>query len=287
MRYLSLLVLMIILTGPLYAQDIPDDPKTPPTKPDEKLEKDKSPPAPKEKTIFLKEIVKAESSLSKRIFFVIDVSGSMTGEGKIGKGIQFVRSIWHSPVDEFEIAVAVFSDKSTRWEGFPSAKDDPKPAPKGWAKLPSKDAVDAAQKFLNQYPGAGNTYPMPALEMALKEERSDISIVFVTDGDYSDSTQEVLDGIKKLQEEREKKGWGKAVIAIFGVGTAETQKNLSEIGKDYKGGFYVEKPEEKKPPQKDSNVDPPKQDPPKQDPPKQDPSIPPKSDEDPFQGFPR
>ena len=257
MRYLLIgLICFCLSLSAVRAQDIPDDPKAPPGKLDEKqLDKEKNKEkAPKQEILELKEIVKGQNSLSKRIFFIIDVSGSMKGDGKIGKAIKFVRTIWQSPVDEFEIAVAVFSDNSVRWEGFPSAKDDPHPAPKGWAKLPSKDAIDAAQKFLDGYPGDGSTYPTPALEMALKEDRSDLSIVFVTDGDYSGSTQGVLDDIKKLQDAREKKGLGKAVISVFGVGDAEKQKNLSEIGKDYLGGFYIEKlpevkragPEEKK-----------------------------------------
>lgn len=257
MRYLFLGLMLFFLAFPVIAQDIPDYPKAPAGRLDEKqLDKEKVEKAPKQETLELKEIVKGQNTLSKRIFFIIDVSGSMKGDGKIGRALKFVRTIWQSPVDEFEIAVAVFNDNSVRWDGFPSGKEDPHPTPKGWAKLPSKDAIDAAQKFLDGYPGDGNTYPMPALEMALKEDRSDLSIVFVTDGDYSGPTQSVLDDIKKLQEDREKKGLGKAVISVFGVGDAEKQKNLSEIGKDYLGGFYIEKPPEVKkvdPEDKDSN----------------------------------
>jgi len=230
-------ILIFILLCPICinAQDIPDKlPNTSTKSIEGKLE--------------LKEIVKTQNPLSKRIFFIIDVSGSMSEQGKIKKALQFVRCIWQAPFDEFEIAIVVFNDKTTRWEGIPSSKDDPKPIPKGWAKMPSKEAVDAAQKFLDQYPGSGGTYPMASLEMVLTEERSDLSVVLVTDGDYSESTSAVLKKITELQEAREKKGLGKAVISVFGVGEAEKEENLKIIGKDWLGGFYVEKPkkEEKK-----------------------------------------
>ena len=231
------LAFCLFLTAPVYAQDVPD------TAP---VTSGKQGKQEKEVVMDLKELVKGAGPLSKRIFFVIDVSGSMIGDGKIKRAIQFVRGIWQTPVDEFEIAVAVFNDKATRWQGIACAKDDSKPCPKGWAKMPSKEAVDAAQAFLNQFPGDGNTYPLTALEIALSEDRSDLSIVFVTDGDYTGSTQDVLDKIKRLQEAREKKGLGKALICVFGVGEAEKQKNLHIIGKDYAGGFYMEKVFERK-----------------------------------------
>lgn len=229
-----ILIGCLFLTTPIYAQDVPD---TAPII----SGKEKQEPA-----MELKEIVKGVEPLSKRIFFVIDVSGSMIGDGKIKKAIRFVRNIWQTPVDEFEIAVVVFNDKATRWEGIACNKDDAKPCPKGWAKMPSKDAIDSAQTFLNHYPGDGNTHPLTALEIALNEDRSDLSIVFVTDGDYSGNTQEVLDKIKEMQETREKKDLGKALICVFGVGDAEKQKNLHAIGKDYHGGFYMEKKVEEK-----------------------------------------
>lgn len=210
----------------IYAQDVPD----------------KLPEKPKD-SLELKEIVKSQSPLTKRIFFIIDVSGSMSSDGELKRAVQFVKTIWQSPVDEFEIAIVVFNDGTSRWGGLPSAKDDLKPTPKGWAKMPSKDAADAAQKFLDKFPGAGNTYPTDALKIALNEDRSEMSIVFITDGEYSHPPEdsEVIQTIKELQENREKKNLGKAVISVFGVGAAEKEKNLSVIGKDWLGGFYVEK----------------------------------------------
>lgn len=224
MRSWILCLLTVLFPIIIYAQDVPD----------------KLPPKSKE-SLNLKEIVKSKSPLSKRIFFIIDVSGSMSNT--IKKALKFVRTIWESPQDEFEIAIVVFNDNSTRWEGFPSPKEDLKPTPKGWAKMPSKDAMDAAQKFLDKFPGAGNTYPISALKIALGEARSELSIVFITDGDYSKppDDDEVIKTIKELQEEREKKGLGKAVISVFGVGGAEREGNLTIIGKEWSGGFYIEK----------------------------------------------
>lgn len=227
-----ILILALSLSGYAIAQDIPD---AIPSKPEEK----------KTEILELKELVKAQSPLSKRIFLIVDVSGSMYPTDKIGKALKFVKTICQTPFDEFEIAIAVFNGKTTRWEGYPCAKEDPKPCPKGWTKFPSKDASDAAQAFLNKFPGSGTTDPLPAFEMALKEDRSDLSIVFITDGDYDHppSDEKYLSQIRDLQESRDKKSLGKAVISVFGVGTAQKFKNLYTIGQEWLGGFYMEKSE--------------------------------------------
>jgi Mg-chelatase subunit ChlD len=187
----------------------------------------------------LDEVLQPKTNISKRILFIVDVSGSMYTDKKIRDGLAFVKQICEQPIDEFEMAIVAFGDRASRWEGYPCDKNDPKPCPKGWAKMPNKEAAEAAQKWLSKHPVNQGTNGIPALEEAFKEEQSDVSVVFVTDGDFNEHGQDIITTIEQKQKIRDTSGKGKFVFFVFGVdATGARREVLIQIARDSSGGYW-------------------------------------------------
>ncbi len=183
------------------------------------------------------EVVPAKARMTKRVLFVVDVSGSMAGL-KFDKASQAVIEIAGQPVDEMEIGLIAFDNAPSRWPGIPEKAQEGVPAvPKGWAALPSKEAVDSASGWLRKINPTGGTRLIPALKSALAEDRDKLSLVIVTDGQfYQETSTKIYAALEEGQKAREAKGLGRAVVLIYGVGESNsTLKKLGELGQ---GGFY-------------------------------------------------
>lgn len=181
-------------------------------------------------------VVEPKERLSKRILFVVDVSGSMQGD-KFAAACAAVNGAFQQPVDELEIAVLAFNDTTTRWKGIPEAGENP--VPEGWAALPSQDAVEDASRFLAEVGADGDTLVIPALREALEEARSELSIVLVTDGIFQRETgDEVLTALQEGQAQRQERGQGPALLMVYGVGSES--EVLSRLAREGKGGYMRE-----------------------------------------------
>lgn len=202
------------------------------------------PPAKDETTVKLTTVVVPEERLTKRVFFVVDVSGSM--KATVPQMIGAIGGILEQPIDDFDVAVVVFNDSYDRWPGYNDPKDK-KPAPAGWAKFPSATAMNVATAWLCLHPGNGGTNPVGAMELALKEKRDDLSVILITDGIFE--AEPLLTKIKECQDWRVKQGYGNAVIVSYGIGTESAKKDhLAQIGREWGGGFFVEEARERKAP---------------------------------------
>jgi hypothetical protein len=185
----------------------------------------------------LREIVEPKAPLSKRIYLVLDTSGSM--KPHMGDVMKIVRAIVGQPLDEFEIAVGTFDNRPGRWPGVPEA-DAHRPVPPGWARLPSADALKLAETWLqHEAPKGGGTEPEVALKAALAEPRADLSIVYVTDGEYT--AEDVMKAIRQGQAARKAKGLGEAVIAVYGIVLADASyaEHLRVVATEGRGGMWV------------------------------------------------
>jgi len=223
LRRYWLTILLSLLPLLVFGQDVPSAPSDP------------------DPVAGLEEKVKPESPISKRIFFVVDVSASMESEKRISKSLNFVMSVCQQPLDEYEIAVVVFNSDATRWAGVECESTDLKPCPKGWAKMPSETARKAAQKFLDGFPGKGTTNPVGALEIALREKRDALTVILITDGEF-DSNPAAVKTIDQEQKARKDAGLDFAILPIYGVGShAGEQQHLIDLAKKYRGGLWVEK----------------------------------------------
>jgi hypothetical protein len=180
--------------------------------------------------------------MTKRLLFLFDCSGSMNvTDLKIA--IDFVKSVMMQPLDEFEIGVLAFDGDTYRWPGIPEPTTTP-PIPKGWASLPSNPAVKKVASWLLKCSNDGNTLLIPALNKALKEKRSDLSIIIVSDGGFHDSLGGILDAIKNGQKWRIKNKLKRVNIMTVGV-DEHPNKNLVAIGANGKLGYFHPAPTSK------------------------------------------
>lgn len=184
------------------------------------------------------EIVKAKSPLNKNIFMIIDVSASMSSSGKIGKAINFATKIWEQPVDEFNIALIAFNGSTERWPGY-TAESDKNPAKKGWAKLPDANATKAAQNWLNKFPGDGGTFPSNSFDIAFKEDVSDMSILFISDGEFA--SKALMKVIEDGKNYRKEKSLGDISIFVYGIGRSEDYPLMSLMAEESGGAYYSER----------------------------------------------
>lgn len=184
-------------------------------------------------------VVPPTARLTKRIVFLVDVSGSMAGL-KFDRACGAVLEIAGQPVDELEIAVVAFDSTVSRWPGLPEPSDPErgiKGVPRGWAALPSQLAMDESSRWLNGISPDGGTLVIPPLRAALAENRKELSVVLITDGQfYQERTDVILAAVEASQRQREEKGLGRAVILAYGVaGESNALKRLAKAGG---GGFF-------------------------------------------------
>ncbi len=184
--------------------------------------------------VTLNEVVPAQSRLTPRVLFVVDVSGSMKGP-EFTRALGAVRTIAGQPVDQLEFGVIAFNDGVHRWSGI--AGDD---LPPGWAVAPSQDAVQQAEDWLGNLGAQGDTLVVPAIASALAEQRDKLSVVLVTDGGFYRETQNaVVTALRTGQKARADKGLGEAVVLVYGVGS-RVRPVLEAVGKEGQGGYWQE-----------------------------------------------
>lgn len=188
------------------------------------------PPPPVE---YVRAVVRPTDRLSRRVFVVLDVSGSMTGDS-LQRAMRLVGELLHSPIDDYELAIGAFSDRTWRWEGVPEP-DDYRPVPQGWARFPSMDALNSAQAWLSGFRANGGTNPCAALREALQEGRKDMSVLLVTDGKFDNGPAAALEVFNAEMSKR------RVVFMVYGVGNGvENEAHLAYMGREGGGGFWVD-----------------------------------------------
>jgi Mg-chelatase subunit ChlD len=187
-------------------------------------------------TVQLQIEVPPEARITRRVLFVVDRSGSMHGE-HFARALTAVKDMFETSSDSLEVALIAFNDGAVRWPGKP--EDGNRPVPPGWAALPSDTAVAEANAWLEELGAGGDTLVIPAMRQALAERREELSVVLVSDGLFGrERTDDILGIITACQEERERTGLGRAVIAVYGLGPQ--QKVLTQIGTVGLGGYVRE-----------------------------------------------
>lgn len=204
----------------------------------------------------LEVVEEPNARITKDIFFVLDISGSMHRH-KLAKAMQAISDIACQETDDLNIAACAFAGKVTRWDGV-AEKDARR---NGWAKMPSKETKDNLETWLKDLNASGNTAVLPALREALAEvspsKEKKMTVVLVTDGEFDEGADVVIAEISKLQAIRARpvggagagagldRG-GKAVIVCYGIDSfGDDVDKLRLVAKAVKqdnmlGGYFAE-----------------------------------------------
>ena len=248
------LPLLLAMVGAVtaVAQDIqgivPAGPRSSsPTEVEEPLPQPPPPPVPDE----IVTIIPPTEMMTTNIAFIVDTSGSMNSDGRVGMAITFANSIIGREGDQLMISLFSFKSIHTRWPGMTANeiisakllgtwdKIDGPPPPKGWTYFPGVPQLASAQNWLSARGANGGTNPASALNESLAEDIKHLTIVLISDGEDFD-VPEFIKAIIDGQKVRVDKGLGKAVIFIIGIGPkAHTMDHLRVVGETEGGGLFV------------------------------------------------
>ena len=207
------------------------------------------PPEPPQTTIFVQ--ADPEVRVTKRIIFVFDCSTSMGEDNRFAKSIAEVRGILEQPLDEAMFSmIGLQTDAFPMtghnffvWEGIP----EPPKVPKGWAGLPSAEAVSIADKWLCSIKCTAWTDIFPAISKAfsLNKDREKLTIILFSDGNNThpnwngELPGSVSARIAKLQKARVRRGKDRIGIFVFGVGANQNVRMLTAIAKAGSGSYLT------------------------------------------------
>lgn len=163
----------------------------------------------------------------KSFVFVVDQSGSMNNNKSL-RAIEMTLMVASQPTDDMEACLIGFTRTSLRWK-------------QGWKKLPSQKVVDDMGAWVKQFASNwAGTELGPALTQALAEEKKELTVVIISDGEfYRESTKALLAILEEGQKAREKKKLPRAVVMTIAVGKKQSANKLRALGKAGKGGCYL------------------------------------------------
>lgn len=129
-------------------------------------------------------IIPREEPVKPRIVILFDVSDSMKRDGRlIDESLAALREITEQPTDELEIVVYAFASKYKR---YPES---------GYMKLPDKEELEYMLLWLKKVNVGLETYVLPPLVAAQKEENKSIAII--TDGVFAERWDRLKDQLKE------------------------------------------------------------------------------------------
>lgn len=177
--------------------------------------------------------IEPQARITNKMLFLVDCSGSMTGE-KLSRAIDQTIEIAGQETDDLQIACIAFDDGQRRWPG-------------GWAKLPDPDVLVELRTWLNTTCRGGNTPIAQALIMAMQEPVRDMTLIIVSDGFFDEETGALTDLFKGLQEARVTAGLGKVVLVGVGI-SPSSNTNMDELrhlvssAEEQNGGYFIVEP---------------------------------------------
>ena len=175
-------------------------------------------------------VVEAPEPITNKMLFVIDRSGSMR-DYKLEDGITAITSMLKEPTDDARFGLIAFNGEAIRWEGIQEEE-----CPKGWALLPSVEAVEKATKWMGDLTVKGTTVLLPAMALALGDPTEDLSVILISDGLYNQEITEALIGSIALLQAKRK---NPARIFVIGVKARQDDPVLNWLAKTYRGGYYL------------------------------------------------
>ena len=178
------------------------------------------------------EVVPWQARMSKRVLFVVDCSGSME-DHEFGLALKRVEALATQNFDEWDMGVIGFDSVAHRWPGVPE-----KGVAKGWARLPSADAVQQATAWLRGVGTGGLTHGTAAFTAALSDPMHDLTVVVLTDGEFNGPTDRSLAATIKALQARRSQPAQILFLAYSGVAT-----RLPKLAQDVGAGLYRDEDE--------------------------------------------
>jgi hypothetical protein len=186
--------------------------------------------------------------VTKNVVFLFDCSTSMSRANRFAKAVQEINQVLSYPLDDGMFSLIGFRKGRSYyvWPGF-NEEDDPKPAPHGWAKLPSLNAIQNANRYLNGVRCQGWTDIGSAIQKVFSDNqnREEVTIILFTDGNNTfpsyngKKPSEVAATIRALNETRKKAQKDKIRIFVFGLSAEQNVKMLTTIAQEGGGGYLT------------------------------------------------
>ncbi|MGE0709093.1 MAG: hypothetical protein AB7N76_00365 [Planctomycetota bacterium] len=181
--------------------------------------------------------------VTTRLLFVVDVSGSMEGEGE--QAIAAVRRVLEGPTDELQAGVIAFADQPTRWGGVPEPCEHPKEEAHtrhcvlaGWASFPGRNKELLA--WLRSVKPSGGTDAAKALKVALADPTDRLTVVLVSDGIFDGEA--ALNALRAGQAARKKRKLAPAGVMVWATTpNAAASGALQALAKVGGGGLWLER----------------------------------------------
>jgi len=174
--------------------------------------------------------------IKKNIHFILDKSCSMQSS-ELTEAITSVINIAEQSVDELNIAITAFGADHKRWEGV-----EDEHTPKNWAALPSKSALEIANKWMGDVSiNNGSTHLENPLMSSLSEKIPNLTIIIVSDMQFNGThttPDKIARLIKELQIKREEAGLDKATVGFYGIRASNNcVKSITEVIEKIDGFF--------------------------------------------------
>lgn len=203
MRFLSSLLLCLLLVFPCIAQEETSEPQV-------------------QKSLNM--VIGGQHPPTSNILFVVDTSGSMD-QSQVADAIQAVCGIAETPLDDLQVAAINFGSRVSRWPGTEDV--DPqtgKPMSRpGWSLMPSANNLRALRDWLHTKDG-GSTEIIAAINQAFASTNGQngaqsvrqLSIIIVSDGDFTNFAG-LRAAIDRQQQVRQRAGLDRVAIGFFGI----------------------------------------------------------------------
>ncbi len=172
-------------------------------------------------------VVQPEQPLTKNLIVIVDASGSMSGK-PIAAAMSAVGMLMRRQAEVYDFKLIAFRDRVHVW-------------PMDWVQMPAEGMLRRAREWLQSLGGAygttGETLVTPAVRLALSEERSDLSIVLISDGAFTFGGNLVRISLETGQKLRKERRLGEAVFMTISIGVSHP--HLEKLGRIGRGGAFL------------------------------------------------
>lgn len=144
-------------------------------------------------------VIQPDARFTKHVLLVVDLSSSMSENGRITRALNAFKTVSEQPVDEMQFGIIAFANEHLRWPGIPT--EDGK-VTQGWAYT-TPEAIAQAETWITHIDVGAWTYGLPPILRAIQDPKDDLTIVIISDGELDLELPYIPMGPFKPKEEEE------------------------------------------------------------------------------------